>query len=463
VFFARDNNLVWAAEDLRIVGDEYRDEYGQPLLADFPKGKNAYVSECYNDAQDIPVLKELGLLRMGTSGFLSRLKQDLECPNSRLRTRHSTSEWHTRVVNLLIKASKDQKSHCKFVKSLSIIPLSDRRWVPPLNASIFFPTSGGIDIPTDLRLNLVDADALRNPSWKTLFSLLGVTECEPSRIFPLIESRHRKGSVTREQSVSYIQFIFWHHTELPQEGIRIELAPRDGSKWFDPKNKSEGWTYCSQANKRYSMSKIMGVSLPDELDGHIKFPDLRYYTALQKCERRNDRLGIEWFQDFAQTKITPQLGHRDSALKRSYELDYIAANHPHVLLGVLQSNWSQYQPSVTWDNAMKSAKVPILCSTQLRRLDTTFVPLPKLVTTVTRLGLDVDFGFLSELEGVKYAAAAKWEFLERFGVGMEQNVSFWLALLKHAWYQDSIESDVVFEIYSHLQKVSDADELVLLR
>jgi hypothetical protein len=57
----------------------------------------------------------------------------------------------------------------------------------------------------------------------------------------------------------------------------------------------------------------------------------------------------------------------------------------------------------------------------------------------------------------------KWRFLEHFGVGMTDDVSFWIALLRHARTMDSVEKHQVFKIYSRLQTFIDAKDVTLLR
>jgi len=109
---------------------------------------------------------------------------------------------------------------------LPLVPLSKGTWVAPRNASIFFPTSGGIDIPTDLPLNLVDGDTLHNLSRARLFSKLGVTECAPLRIFPLIQQVYQANRIqgtTWQAHMSHVEFLFWHHDKMPDKGAVMQL------------------------------------------------------------------------------------------------------------------------------------------------------------------------------------------------------------------------------------------------
>ncbi|KAF2808268.1 uncharacterized protein BDZ99DRAFT_50741 [Mytilinidion resinicola] len=458
LFFSRDNGRLWRANELRILIPSNKDEDGEPLFPDLAyPGPTAYISDTYDRGIDIPILKSVGLSLLSMQDLLDRLAQDLNRLSPRMHSMSPSNQWHSRVADLLISFMQ-HSNHTEFLKKLPIVPLNNGKWVRPRNASIFFPTSGGIDIPDGLpNLNLVDTGALRSQSRRTLFSKLGVIECEPSRIFPLIEERHRSGGTTPAQSVSYIRFIYWHHTKLPSKNLAISLAPSFvlNKQWFNPFYSRNGWTYCPRSEDLHAMSRYIGFLMPDQLKDQIRFTYPAYYDELQKCERRNDKAGVDWFREYFQIKHTPQLCRRDNMQQISSEVEYIAKHQSQSLLGVLQANWHQYCSE--WDAYFKSTELPILHSDKLQRLDTTYLPLPKLKSIVSRLGLEEGFGFLKELEDIAEHTASKWAFLDRFGVVMEENVSFWLELLKKAQTNPETKIEVVFEIYANLQKYVDPE------
>jgi hypothetical protein len=419
LFFSMTSELL-TAKSLRIVTEEYRGEDGQPLLPDLTAGSTAYISEAYDEHLDLPVMKSLGAKNISRQGFLNRLDQDLERHDPRLYSMSLEAQWHTQVASHLIHSLH---SHADFVKKLKIIPLSHGGYARPLNASIFYPTSGGIEIPEGLELNLVEEGALGNETRKRLFGQVGVTECEPSRVFPLIAQRYGSFGVTRQQSFSDIKFMFWHHAKLPSEGLLVRLAPKDGYAYFNPYDENNGWTYCPQSGHPYSISKLFGAVVPADLMDHIRILHPSYYSKLEECGHRNDLSGIEWLRTYFQIKDSPQLRHRHDIQK------------------------------------FKSAEVPVLHSVKLKKLDCTFFPLPRLQNIVSRLGLEQDFGFLQELKDITDSTAGKWRFLKHFGVGIEEDVSFWLALLTQARHKDNIEHNVVFEIYSNLQRFTDNGDI----
>jgi hypothetical protein len=147
----------------------------------------------------------------------------------------------------------------------------------------------------------------------------------------------------------------------------------------------------------------------------------------------------------------------------SAELLYIMGHLPQYLLGVLESDWFNYLKSDEWDARIKAIQVPILNSTESKTLEKTFLPLPKLKEIVDSLELGQSFGFLKELDGLADVQVVKWRFLEYFGVGTTDDVSFWIALLKHARTMDRAEKHQVFKIYSRLQTFIDTNDVTLIQ
>lgn len=455
LFFSTTSELL-TAKSLKIVTEEYRDEDEQPLLPDLTAGSTAYISEAYDEHLDLPVMKSLGVKNITRKGFLNRLDQDLERHDPRLYSMSLEAQWHTQVASHLIHSLH---SHADFVRKLKIIPLSHGDYARPLNASIFYPTSGGIEIPEGLELNLVEEGALGNETRRKLFDKVGVTECEPSRVFPLIEQRYRSFGVTRQQSVSDIKFMFWHHVELPTEGLLMRLAPKGGKVYFNPYDEDNGWTYCPRSEHPCSISRLFAAVVPADLKGHIRILHPSYYDGLEECGHRNDLSGIEWLRTYFQIKDSPQLRNRHSKRKVSFEVEYVRTHKPEFLLGVLEANWNQFRSTESWIQKFQSTEVPVLHSVKLKRLDCTYFPLPRLQNIVSRLGLEKDFGFLEELKDITDSTAGRWRFLKQFGVGIEEDVSFWLALLTQARHKDNVEHNVVFEIYSNLQRYTDDEDI----
>jgi hypothetical protein len=461
-FFSSTLSCLRPAQELRIVPNRYRyGRGGEVLLPDIVAKKRSYISESYDADKDLPVLRSIGTEDLSAADFLERLAVDLDNAKGLMRSVSTSQSWHSFVASELCRILRIKHGQAReYIKGLPIIPLQNGNWARPLNASIFFPTSEGVKVPPDLPLSLVDAKTIRNTIRKALFSMLGVTECEPARIFPLIEQRYRVGGISFTDTVKHLNFLFWHHEKLPLLGISIQIVPEnpDRCRSFNSIDNGGCWTYCPLSNNPYSMWNILNGSIPNELLHRIRIPNREYYEELEKWEKRDDRRAKEWFQGFLHVREAPQLTKKKAfSQERSFELEYIAENVAEKLLGVLKQNWSHYLYSEEWDNYFKHTKVPILDSEQFRDLEDTFLPLPRLRAIVVRLDLEEDFGFLKEVEDVRDATANEWRFLERFGVGVEEDVRFWLRLLDQARNKESVEETVIFDIYSRLQSFAGTE------
>jgi hypothetical protein len=464
---SRNNNKdQWTAEQLRIVPKQYRDERNAPLLPDLERGSTAYISEKYTDRLDLPVLRKLGTVELSTSpDFLDRLTQDLSRGRkSQWQSINYTDNWFTRISNLLL-ASTGARSIKETMQRLELVPLGNGNWVASRNASIFFPTSGGVDIPKKLKLSLLDGDALNNSAFKDLLTSLGVVECEPGQVIPLIEQRYRLGgSLNNDLLVQDIVFLFWHHKEVPETGYDIFLSCKSGDTQYSWGNVAYGgWHYYPKPDHPYALYKLLDGEVPSELRDQIKFPRRDYFDALEKCAPRHGKTGPEWLRQRAEIKLEPQLRSKKQTTSMSPELKYIAEKMPHYLLGVLEHDWFQYKRSEEWDKYIKETEVPILESPNERSLETTFLPLPSLQRIVKELRLSNQFGFLEELDGMTEVESVKWDFLKQFGVGVKDDLHFWLTLLRRAKNAENVQKSAVFKIYTRLQAFIDKDDVKIIR
>lgn len=96
------------------------------------------------------------------------------------------------MSDLLLKSLRDQEQK-SMLQRMEIVPLQTSELVGSLNASLFFPTCDGIDISGNLSITLVYNDTLKKVSFTALLKGLGVTDCRPDQVIPLIESRYVAG------------------------------------------------------------------------------------------------------------------------------------------------------------------------------------------------------------------------------------------------------------------------------
>ena len=454
----------WLPEQLRIVTHEYRYK-DEPLLQDLTQGKTAYISERYDQTLDLPILRKLGTLELCLApDFIDRLSQDMDREDdSYWRSREFSSPWRTTMSNLLLKSIEDptQKS---MLQRMEMVPLQTSKWVRSLHASLFFPTCDGIDIPSDLNLSLVDEKVRENTTLEALLRGLGVSNCRPEQIIPLIEQSYAFGTKLFVQTmVHHMKFLFWHNVKVPTTGYKIYLSCNqkgEGFFWGDVATGS--WVYSPEVDHPYSMFGLLRSKIPSELENKIRFPRIEYFEALGQLGLRNGISGWDWLMSRAGIMITPRLRHRDE-LKMSAELLYICRKLPKYLLGVLRNDWTNYNKSSTWDKVIRSTKVPIMDAQEERELETTFLPLPSLRKIAAELDLSQELGFLAELDHMTEVESVNWSFLERFGVGIKDDLGFWLALLRRLKQKETIKREYVFRIYRRLQNFTSEEEVEVLR
>jgi len=241
---------------------------------------------------------------------------------------------------------------------------------------------------------------------------------------------------------------------------------RKVNEWFNPRDTSAGWIYCPRAQGTYAAFSILGNDGTKELKFKVQVLHSNYYDLVDKLGRRNDRTAISWIYQFLEVKTSIQLRLRSNSITNSTspELDYIAAKRPEFLLGDLQANWSQFSISDSWTSKFALCEIPILHSDTKKKLESTYLPLPKLVAVADWLGVQQGFGFIKELEGITESTAGKWYFLKKFGVVTEENIQFWLAVLRQTKINNCTNVKVISEIYLELQKFCRSpDQVQLLR
>ncbi|KAF2667223.1 hypothetical protein BT63DRAFT_481662 [Microthyrium microscopicum] len=472
LFYARGiDRTLHHASHLRIISPLFRDDQGNPLLSQEGVQGNYDISENYDGKLDLPILKTLGVQDLSHWDFLQRLQQDLATDSSRMKSKSTTAQWHDKMATVLSKSISTKRCKDLLVR-LEIVPLATGRWARPLKASIFWPTSAGVNIPSDLGLAMVSSTALEIDSRKKLFQSLGVEEYGPADVFKMIESRYKAVfGVNQIHHSEHIKFLFGHHGELNANDCLIPLLTHEGKLYNTSNNlpgdmafgTANGNMYCSEARGQYALLTLLNGRTPPKLEGKIHWPHPDYYEALKECTLNGGISGEEWFRSRFRLHTLPCLRTRETTDKNfpkmSPELQYIISDLPHYLLGVLAACWSQYPSSKGWIAAIQEAKVPILESLEMRELKSSFLPLPRLKHIVSSMALEKDFGFLKELAGMTDADASRWNFLSTFGVGLEENVDFWLALYQQLCHPNNVKIDDIFTIYRRLQTFVSADDV----
>lgn len=222
-------------KQLRIVPDKFKDAF-LPLFADSLGG--TYIASQYRTGPDINKLVSLGLQRLQPEDVIERIQQDLGSPESKLKSKSTSSEWHVCVAKFLLEASNGR---CiPLLQNVQFIPLESGDFASLSDRDIFFPTSNGILLPSDLGLKMVQLQAINENDWrKKLFSEVGVTEMPVEAVRQLVLAKYtssdiRKG-ITLPQSIAHLHFLYFthdHHVPVVRSTgptLGTQLAKRGGS------------------------------------------------------------------------------------------------------------------------------------------------------------------------------------------------------------------------------------------
>ncbi|KAE8338025.1 hypothetical protein BDV24DRAFT_177138 [Aspergillus arachidicola] len=211
-FFLLEEEVLWTRTQsrtrlipsMRRARARYLDRGGEYLLPDLQDEQ--YLASEYT-AKDLDLLTDYGLSRMKISDFLVRLEQDLnQDPGSKLRTLDTSSDWHTRVADILVEACLKWSAR---IGRLKIIPLVGGSWtsLSVSNSDIYFSFVARYLIPLK-GVRLVEPSAELNPRRKVLFRLLGVKEAKVADARRWVLNSLSKGITDLDTSREHLVFLY---------------------------------------------------------------------------------------------------------------------------------------------------------------------------------------------------------------------------------------------------------------
>jgi hypothetical protein len=452
---------------IRIVPSWLRDDDGNALLPDCncaECGYGAYISEGYDWDLDVPVLKKLGVRELSSEEFVHKLHVDLDKDSAIMWSKHVDDNWHTQIAEVLLKMMNEKnnpESLINQIRLLPLIPLIGKRPAPRKGSSVYLPSCGGIDIPRDLPLGLVQPETLRNEARAKLFNRLKIEECEPQHVIGLIEDASKMTgdrSISLEESVAHIRFLYWHHDKIPTPRPTIYMFDIHSEK-FNPKLTANGWTYSPLQLEKYHLCQILDPeNNPYELQGKVRFLNRAYYEALMRQDNRYDTAPWVWFTNYFKVRFTAELTKRGHPSNLSPELEWLIEYKSEFLLGTLREECGQHGllKSNAWKDKFSNCLVPIINSQLKMPLRDSYLPIPKLMEIVSGLGVEHDFGFISELQ--EENDWSKWEEFRHLGVGTEEDLAFWIRILKNAAEIPSVGVAKMGKIYGNLQRMCRTDD-----
>jgi hypothetical protein len=196
--------------DFSGVVNDCNGRHGEPLFAELVE--EIYPSpNCTLDS--FRRLKTLGASTISLPSMIARAKADLGRSNSKLKAIATDDDWHSRTAKLISMPFEkhDYRGTIEDVKSLELISLQGKRWVPARSSPIFQPNIGDAPIPMDLGPNLVQSNAVTSAARMKLFSHIGVVAAVPSNIISQISWRYTASSpFTMKGTISHLRYLYWN-------------------------------------------------------------------------------------------------------------------------------------------------------------------------------------------------------------------------------------------------------------
>ncbi|TVY15155.1 hypothetical protein LARI1_G006424 [Lachnellula arida] len=431
-------------DKLRILPENYLDDRSRtPLFADLPRrNTNQRYLSLHYEQPDVELLRAAFLLRdIGDVAMVYRIEQDLNSPNSTMKDPITDPHWHSRAADLITFLMNRDPDVVNMIKQrLCIVPLVDGRWVTASTPNLYFPAWSQPPIPQDLAVT-VRPDAASNPSRRTMFRCLGVTEIRPQRVISLLwrfYSQPNPGpNFDMYTSKAHLAYLYCHHDQLRSNDTRFSLL----------------WLYDNH-ERRVSCDNLQTIHMPlnDEygpLELLRSVPDPRnparfvpeylacylnsdYLDRFSPSTRRNGLTWAEWLQKGPGVRRNLRL--KDHAGSLSPEFRHLLRYRPERIIKVLRTDWTTYRREISRSIAGEISLAEVLClSSHSAVLCTTYFPLPSVMQKAEELGVAQIFPFVKIPDIAEDDTEFEdWRFLDRFGVKFEANMIFYMSvLLKH--------------------------------
>jgi hypothetical protein len=466
------------ASKLIYIPQKYMDNDGIPLTLT-PSKHSVYISQGYSH-DDYEHLKPLNVVEMGDPLFLDHLEE---------LTKHQLEyfvkrppEWHSRLASILAEiweapqtenrrrmfrfgglpeddvgkrlsfgkhysrgllrsrlgesGDQEQTNRCQErIMKLPLVQLRDGQWICGENNKIFFPRdSESWEIPGGISLLVVDPSVAKDLPRAHLFRILGVKDFKINSITQLIVSNHSDksfdpNSVSRADLISQIHFLYttgWRN---------IDGKPFWCATEFD--GRAPGSTlYVDDAEVEHSASKFFA-------NNRRKFQFI--HPDYQNAHPLDPSGWLTWLKGNMSLSNIPRLirpirevAPRSWVFAMSPDFEFVInAWSSSDALRLLCDHWSVYQfwieplvtefPDASVETSYRSLKKKISAMTvsctggKSCRLDETFLPIGDVPVESK--------GCVSFLD-VPEPEHARWQPLAHFGVGVKQDINFYLRCLE---------------------------------
>lgn len=408
------------------VPAKFRDPRGVPMTFT-PLNGQRYVSQKYLDA-DFKYLQLLGVREMTIAEFLRDLDSSSSSLESRVAFQKKSKHHHSGLAKILVPLLEDPEIMSQ-VRKLPLIRLRGGRWVSARESPIFFPgDNDDWSIPEGVDAMVVPSQQANDASIKLLYSQLGVVRLSQRQVAQLILTTHNSPSfkpmkLTLEDLISHAVFLF----KADIKDIRRKRF------YFQGENGTHhrGEDLYQYAKGEHTAASLFGRRSP--------FPFLHndYNSAIRESNN-------EWCTWLHQTmgiwpipRLVRSTSDTEFELSPHFE-SLIEKSAPVTILLLIKEHWQHYCKWIAGDKSIESrsksakaarsrlveslSRMEVPCfGGILSNLGKTFLPLrdfPKDSST--------SIPFLE----VPDPEEEEWKYLEHLGVGVKNDVTFYLRWLQ---------------------------------
>jgi hypothetical protein len=419
-------------ENVRTLPPAYLDENGSPLFRDRPGRYSKYLSLEYGP-ENTNTLKELFEIRdIEDLAMCHRIKHDLRCPDSRMKSGETSHNWHSRAAHLIIsmlQRSRGTDIETMVFEDLELIPLNDGRWVTAAETNSYFPAEIGPAIPQDIVIT-IDPESIVNETREQLFEDLGATECPPDEVIGKIWRKYstRNGAADLASSKLHLSYLYWHAEDISDPGF-LHLWIYDENERRINTRRTDVPVYLPSEDE-YGPHALFRGALPELPVSFLNYEYLDFVSPITRQTRQHGMSWRDWLTRALVIRDVPRLKFRAGSL--STEFRHILQHRPNKIVGTLKTHWATYRPEMTDSikEEIKTANVQCwgVSPTQLKF---TYFPTEGLVNESANLGIVSRFPFLDRDTLLGYTDLPEdWAFLARFGVQFEANITFYLEILR---------------------------------
>ena len=419
--------------DLRILFKECIDKHGQPLFLNRSEETRKFLS-FYYEAVDIEILRAAFEMQYIDDFDMFRIiEEDLTSSASTLKNPKTDADWHTGAADLIVYMMSRFPKFKKQLKNLSLIPLSDNRWVAASAGSLLFPAKTGPAIPLDV-LVTIQPKAVENNSRKEMFRLLNAHDCLPNILVDSLLTLYSEGNGASDLGTSkaHLRYLYWHanvENTMPRLWVYDHSLHKVTPYYKD---------IYMPSDDEYGPMRLLSGGGPDPASPSrmipecpVRFLNDEYMELFSSSTRRHNLSWLDWLERVLQVRCVPRLKHGAGSL--SGEIRYIIRYRPDKIVGTLKEYWIHYRKDMTRGSQIVEdiSESEVACLHALATLSDTYFPLPSLVQKSHELGIDTGFPFLAIPEiSTEDSAYEDWVFLDRFGVKFKTSVQFYLDILR---------------------------------